>query len=87
MHDVIRFRIRLYTWPFTYVSWIQESSAPKVKAKKKNKYVDYEVAPANGVFFLFDVETTGGKRNWDRIVVFIEIIQTLILMRVLMSCF
>ena len=55
-------------WSFNYFSWMQESDAPKVKTKKKSKYVDYEVAPANGVYFLFDVETTGGKRNWDRIV-------------------
>ena len=28
----------------------------------------YLHAPANGSYFLFDVETTGSKRNWDRII-------------------
>ena len=36
--------------------------------EKKGKYANYEKAPANAVFFLFDVETTGAKRNWDRII-------------------
>ena len=36
--------------------------------KKKGKYDDYESAPENAVYFLFDVETSGGKRNWDRII-------------------
>ena len=47
---------------------MQESDTPTDKTKKKSKYEDYKVAPANGLYFLFDVETTGGKRNWDRIV-------------------
>ena len=38
--------------------------------KKKSKYAEYVSAPTNAVFFLFDVETTGGKRNWDRIIAF-----------------
>ena len=37
------------------------------KKKKKSKYADYETAPDNAIYFLFDVETTGSKRNWDRI--------------------
>ena len=36
--------------------------------KKKSKYFAYEAAPDNAVYFLFDVETSGGKRNWDRII-------------------
>ena len=36
--------------------------------KKKGKYDDYTTAPVNAVYFLFDVETTGGKRNYDRII-------------------
>ena len=36
--------------------------------EKKGKYCNYEGAPENAVYFLFDVETSGGKRNWDRIV-------------------
>ena len=36
--------------------------------KKKSKYFAYEAAPENSVYFLFDVETSGGKRNWDRII-------------------
>lgn len=36
----------------------------------KSKYSKYGSAPADAVFFLFDVETTGGKRNWDRIIAF-----------------
>ena len=38
------------------------------KKKKKGKYDDYTTSPANTVFFLFDVETTGGRRNYDRII-------------------
>ena len=40
------------------------------RKKKKSKYAEYVSAPADAVFFLFDVETTGGKRNWDRIIAF-----------------
>ena len=36
--------------------------------KKKGKYADYETAPADPVLFLFDVEVTGPKRNFDRII-------------------
>jgi len=46
----------------------QVSTAPKHKQKKSGKYAAYECAPDNAIYFLFDVETTGGKRNWDRIV-------------------
>ena len=38
------------------------------KKKKKSKYVNYEAAPDNAIYFLFDVETTGSRRNWDRII-------------------
>ena len=41
---------------------------PDTPSKKKSKYQDYEGAPDNAVYFLFDVETTGSKRNWDRII-------------------
>ena len=36
--------------------------------KKKSKYANYEAAPDNAIYFLFDVETTGSRRNWDRII-------------------
>ena len=39
------------------------------KASKKGKYDNYVSAPSNGRYFLFDVETTDSKRNWDRIIV------------------
>ena len=38
--------------------------------KKKGKYDDYKKAPADAVFFLFDVETSGSKRNYDCVVAF-----------------
>ena len=38
------------------------------KKKKKSKYHAYESAPAKAVYFLFDVETTGSRRNWDKII-------------------
>ena len=38
------------------------------KDTKKGKYVNYVSAPSNDRYFLFDVETTGSKRNWDRII-------------------
>ena len=38
------------------------------KQKKKGKYADYESAPSDAVYFLFDVETTAPKRNYDRII-------------------
>ena len=38
------------------------------KKKKKGQYDDWVSAHANGSYFLFDVETTGSKRNWDRII-------------------
>lgn len=38
------------------------------KNRKKSKYDTYEVAPSDAVYFLFDVETTGGKRNYDKII-------------------
>ena len=40
----------------------------KRKKKKKGQYDDWVSAPTNGSYFLFDVETTGSKRNWDRII-------------------
>ena len=42
----------------------------RTKTKRKSKYAEYVSAPADAVFFLFDVETTGAKRNWDRIIAF-----------------
>ena len=48
------------------VSTTQTAAAPK--QKKKGKYADFEVAPEDAVYFLFDVETTGPKRNYDRII-------------------
>ena len=51
----------------TLYAW-QVSTASKRKQKKSGKYAAYECAPDNAIYFLFDVETTGGKRNWDRIV-------------------
>ena len=38
------------------------------KKKKKGQYDDWVSAPVDGDYFLFDVETTGSKRNWDRII-------------------
>ena len=40
----------------------------KCQEKKKSKYADYVTAPADAVYFLFDVETTGSKRNFDCII-------------------
>ena len=40
----------------------------KKSKKKKGKYADYKPAPANSVYFLFDVETSGSRRNWDCII-------------------
>ena len=42
--------------------------APTTKQKKPSKYQNYKSAPINGVYFLYDVETTGSKRNYDRII-------------------
>ena len=36
--------------------------------RKKNKYENFEGAPDNACYFLFDVETSGSKRNFDRII-------------------
>ena len=44
----------------------------KKKASKKGKYANYVSAPSNGRYFLFDVETTGSKRNWDRIIFMLD---------------
>ena len=38
------------------------------KKKKKGQCDDWISAPVDGAYFLFDVETTGSKRNWDRII-------------------
>ena len=49
----------------------RERAAPKSKKlnkKKVDKYAEYSTAPDNAVYFLFDVETTGSKRNWDKII-------------------
>ena len=43
---------------------------PKNPKKKKGKYDNYQKAPADAVYFLFDVETSGSKRNYDCIVAF-----------------
>ena len=40
----------------------------KKKSNKKSKYDDFTTAPSDAIYFLFDVETTGSKRNWDRII-------------------
>ena len=44
------------------------ASATKNKQKKSSKYHAYECAPENAVYFLFDVEVTGSKRNYDKII-------------------
>ena len=44
------------------------SPAPTTKKKKPSKYEHYQSAPDNAVYFLFDVEVTGSKRNYDRII-------------------
>ena len=41
---------------------------PTAKQKKPSKYQNYKSAPINGVYFLYDVEVTGSKRNYDRII-------------------
>ena len=46
----------------------QVDTPAKQKPKKKSKYQGYEGTADNAVYFLFDVETTGSKRNWDRII-------------------
>ena len=47
----------------------EPSSAPTTtRAKRKSKYQDYTTAPPDSIYFLFDVETTGSKRNYDRII-------------------
>ena len=38
------------------------------KKRKTSKYSAYECAPSNAVYFIFDVETTGSKRNYDKII-------------------
>ena len=45
-------------------------SSQKNKKKKAGKYDEYTTAPDNAVYFLFDVETSGSKRNWDKIIAF-----------------
>ena len=44
------------------------ANARKKKQTKPSKYLDYECAPSDAVYFLFDVETTGSKRNYDKII-------------------
>ena len=46
----------------------QTHPARKQTKKKKNKYEYYEGAPDNAYYFLFDVETSGSKRNFDKII-------------------
>lgn len=50
----------------------QQAPTPKQNSKKKKsgKYDEYTGAPDNAVYFLFDVETSGSKRNWDKIIAF-----------------
>ena len=40
----------------------------KGEGEKKGKYDDYTTAPDSAVYFLFDVETTGSRRNYDKII-------------------
>ena len=56
-----------------YLQEIQQRAGKAKKSKKKktntkSKYVDFKTAPSNAIYFLFDVETTGSKRNWDCII-------------------
>ena len=44
------------------------TTANQGKKKKNSKYINYESAPADAIYFLFDVETTGSKRNYDRVI-------------------
>ena len=64
---LVLFTYMLMCCVYTYAVY-QASTAPKRQQKKSGKYAAYECAPDNAIYFLFDVETTGGKRNWDRIV-------------------
>ena len=41
---------------------------PRKKKRKNSKYHAYQKAPSRAVYFLFDVETTGSKRNFDKII-------------------
>ena len=45
-----------------------EPEPPNKRARKTNKYSDYTCAPSGAVYFLFDIETTGSKRNFDKII-------------------
>ena len=38
------------------------------RRKKPGKYNGYQIAPDNAAYFLFDLEVTGSKRNYDRII-------------------
>ena len=46
----------------------EETNSQRAKTHKKSKYAAYESAPVDAVYFLFDVETTGSKRNFDKII-------------------
>ena len=49
----------------------QKKTNPSKKQKnprKPTKYSTYVCAPKDAIYFLFDVETTGSKRNFDRII-------------------
>ena len=46
----------------------QNTQQPAQQQRKKGQYTDYESAPSNPALFLFDLEVTGPKRNFDRII-------------------
>ena len=54
------------------VRWQMQDSAepepPNKRSRKTSKYADYTCAPSGAVYFLFDIETTGSKRNFDKII-------------------
>ena len=46
----------------------QNPSKKQKPPRKPSKYASYVSAPKDAIYFLFDIETTGSKRNFDRII-------------------
>jgi len=53
---------------FLFICFQPSHNNGHANKKKKGQYTDYVKPPENAISFLFDVETTDSKRNWDRII-------------------
>ena len=74
-HDVLQYRYFICIFVLQSTSDGNQGGngrpAGQRNPPKTSKYAEFDLRPDNTIiYFLFDIDTTGSKRNWDHIIVF-----------------